>query len=87
MRPTVGRVVLYHLQGGEDRPAIITRVWNDHPGQECVQLQVFTDGSNDSDALRVMSRVSQSEEAPNVLWATSVVLGTGVGEWSWPAIQ
>lgn len=47
MIPTVGRIVGYVLESGSNvgqvRPAMIVRVWND----DCVQLQVFTDGPND----------------------------------------
>jgi hypothetical protein len=54
-QPTVGRIVHYVLFRGEDRtplvrPAIIVHIWAQAPQQEhdgTVQLQVFTDGSND----------------------------------------
>jgi hypothetical protein len=51
-RPSIGRIVHYVLSEndskyhpGDHRPAIIVNVWSD----ECVNLQVFTDGANDND--------------------------------------
>lgn len=64
-KPAIGDMVRYVLSledgtqppnVGHHRPAIIVRVWDDN----CVQLQVFTDGPND-----------RSDRA-NVLWVTSV---------------
>jgi hypothetical protein len=80
MKPTIGRIVHYilpegHTIPGEHRPAMIVRVWTD----TTVQLQVFTDGSNDDP--------KHSHEAPNVMWKTSVVLdetATTQGSWHWP---
>lgn len=71
-KPTVGRIVHYRLKEGkskgEIRPAIITRLWTD----DCVQLTVFVDGSNDGyDSLTI--------------WETSVNRGDEVGYWNWPA--
>ncbi len=44
---------------GELRPAIITRIWDESPTtSSCVQIQVFTDGQNDS--------------LGNVEWRTSI---------------
>ena len=42
MKPSVGRIVHFHI-GGEEHAAIITRVWSDW----CVNLTVFdpSDGS------------------------------------------
>ena len=59
MIPSIGRTVHYVLPNGEHRPAIITRVWDQVPTESSVvQLQVFTDGSNDG--------------LQNVEWRTSV---------------
>lgn len=55
MEPTIGRIVHYtdrDISGC--RPAIIVRVWS----PQSVQVQVFTDGSND--------------QLDNVVWRTSV---------------
>jgi hypothetical protein len=67
----VGSDVLYALpkgskNPGELRPAKVVRVWS----QTCVNLMVFTDGSNDglSDCYRV----------------TSALYGEGYDTWQWP---
>lgn len=39
----VGRIVHFVMTDGDERPAMIVRVWND----TCVNLQVFPDGLND----------------------------------------
>lgn len=57
--PSIGRIVHYVIGGGHHRPAIIVRVWDQAPKEDSVvQLQVFTDGSNDG--------------MQNVEWHTSV---------------
>ena len=59
MIPSIARTVHYVLPNGEHRPAIIVRVWDPSPTEKSlVQLQVFTDGSNDG--------------LQNVEWRTSV---------------
>lgn len=42
---TEGRFVHFVLPNGEHRPALVVRVWNKDTGY--INLQVFTDGSND----------------------------------------
>lgn len=72
-RPSIGRIVHFvypdkldsDTQEKLERPGIIVRVWSD----TCVQLQVFTDGSNDGE--------------PNVAWKTSVVYDEGKRGYSW----
>jgi hypothetical protein len=64
--PSIGRIVHYVLpeghRKGEHRPAIIVKVWDEHPTLESViQLQVFLDGTNDVSAGTSYLR-----------WATSV---------------
>ena len=65
--PSVGRVVHFVLPDssrypGEHRPAIIVKVWDKDPKPDSmVQLQVFTDGSNDGDLYK-----------SGLFWATSV---------------
>lgn len=74
---TVGRIVFYRLEHGphvgEDRPAIVVRVW---PG-EMVNLQVFTDGANDGEG-----------HQSGIAWATSVHYDASAdpatGTWHWP---
>lgn len=61
---TEGRIVHYVLphgpSRGEHRPAIVVKVWSKDMGT--VNLQVFTDGSNDGE-----------NYAAGVLWQTSIV--------------
>ena len=65
--PSIGRIVHFILEDGPNkgahRPAIIVRVWA-QPGQErpetAVQLQVFTDGTNDG-----------IQGGASVIWKTS----------------
>jgi hypothetical protein len=72
MKPTIGRVVIYHFHSQEltennnsiEAPAIIVRVWSD----DMVNLKVLNDGANNS-------------------WKTSVHIGTEQGQWSWPVIN
>lgn len=80
--PSVGRVVHYVLDAGpnqgQHRPALIVRVWGD-TWDSLVNLQVFTDGSNDY-------YPNQGEE-PLTLWRTSRSRedsGTVPGTWHWP---
>lgn len=73
MKPTIGRIVIYHTTeqdktmlrntGNESNelPAIIVCVWND----TCVNLQVIADGNKN-------------------IWKTSVIEGNKEGNWSWP---
>lgn len=80
MKPTIGRIVhfvqkkpagygdaLVHL------PAIITAVW----GETCVNLQVFTDGTN-----------SDEQNMSPVKWVTSASLDDSENPqprtWHWP---
>ena len=73
MTPTIGRIVHYHLDAGphkgEPRPAVIVCVWND----DCLNLQVLTDGANDGE-----------KYATGVYWATSSTGGAEPGKWVWP---
>ena len=80
MKPTIGRIV-HFVQKKPDGygdalvhlPAIITAVW----GDTCVNLQVFTDGSN-----------SDAGETNRVKWITSATLDeTETPQprtWHWP---
>lgn len=75
LQPTVGSLVHYVLPDGisvgEHRPAIVVKIWT----PTCVQLQVFTDSSNDG-----------REYASGIVWKTSVVYDEGkqMGTWHWP---
>lgn len=85
MKPTIGRIVyfvqekpaIYQPKEGPKvlvhLPAIITAVW----GDACVNLQVFTDGTN-----------SDEQNMSAVKWVTSATLGASENPqprtWHWP---
>jgi hypothetical protein len=80
MKPTIGRIVHFVQKKPEGYgdtlvhlPAIIVAVW----GDTCVNLQVFTDGTN-----------SDVAETNRVKWVTSVTLDETVAPqprtWHWP---
>jgi hypothetical protein len=90
MTPTVGRIVHYVLDSGrsagDHRPAIIVRVWGEdqvaagtlpESALGTVQLQVFTDSSEDG---------KFNDELPQVMWKTSVMHDESGqrGSWHWP---
>lgn len=78
-KASIGRIVHYVLEDkyGEKqhRPAIIVRIWNEGTEQEMVQLQVFTDGTNDGEQF-----------ASGLFWATSIHHSDEheVGTYHWP---
>ena len=80
MKPSIGRIVHFVQkkppvfgEGLVHLPAIVTAVW----GDTCVNLKVFTDGSN-----------SDAEETLPVKWQTSVCLDESSEPqprtWHWP---
>ena len=80
MKPTIGRIVHFVQKKPEGYgdvlvhlPAIIVAVW----GDTCVNLQVFTDGTN-----------SDADETNRVKWVTSATLDEEVTPqprtWHWP---
>ena len=80
MKPTIGRIVHYvqkkpAVYGDQlvHLPAIITAVW----GESCVNLQVFTDGTN-----------SDEQNMAPVKWVTSASLDASENPqqrtWHWP---
>lgn len=83
--PSIGRIVHYILPAGpkkgEHRAAIVVRVWSD----ECVNLRVFLDGSNDyaHEHLPHYNTVLSGD-----LWVTSANHAGGekheFGTWHWP---
>lgn len=82
MKPSIGRIVHFvqktHVYGQEKivhLPAIIVAVW----GETCVNLQVFTDGSN--------SEPAPNGNHPSVKWITSALYdeaGDKNYTWHWP---
>lgn len=75
--PSVGRIVHYVLPEGagrgHDRPAVIVRVWEEHPThRSAVNLMVFTDSMNDG--------------LPEIYWQTSRYQDDGheFGTWHEP---
>lgn len=81
MKPSIGRIVHYvqkkpahYGEGVVHLPAIITAVW----GDTCVNLHVFTDGSNSE---------TDGTNYRNTKWITSATLdesGTQERSWHWP---
>jgi hypothetical protein len=63
-------------ESGEEvwRPAIVVRDW----GGGCVNVQVFLDGTNDSD----FASVEECERG--LRWEPSRSEGDSVGHWRWP---
>lgn len=88
MKPSLGRIVLYRMPDGQDRPAMIVRVWSD----TCVNLQVFTDGENDAGNVleRMPGPFPGGRESTSLhVWRTSVMLAPAGAEppafsWRWP---
>jgi hypothetical protein len=78
---TEGRIVHYVLESGrskgEHRPAIVVRDWKQENG--LVQLQVFTDGTND------LIADFDGAVGKNVVWRTSVHYSEAKepGTWHW----
>ena len=83
MKPTIGRIVHYvqnkpagYGEGVVHLPAIVTAVW----GDTCVNLQVFTDGSN--------SETGPNSNPPSVKWITSALFDNSDAPppytWHWP---
>lgn len=75
--PSIGRVVHFVMPNGQHRPAIVVQVWN----EDVVNLQVFTDGSNDAGV------VVYPNTGGYVQWQTSVHHAEnepGPHTWHWP---
>lgn len=74
----IGRIVHFVTNEGNHRPAIVVEVWNKETG--CSNLQVFTDGFNDSKGRK------QFDQPQNVSWATSVNYSEEPKPytWHWP---
>lgn len=84
--PSVGKIVHYVLphgrSQGQHRPAIIVRIWDKNPTiDSLVQLQVFTDSTNDYTK-------GDTGGSTGLLWATSVhhadTSENKPATWHWP---
>lgn len=94
-QPTVGRIVHFVLPNGEHRAAIIARVWDVSPNLDpSVQLQVFTDGTNDAGVIPECNPPAYGTPeyglfvAPGTVWRTSVHFAKAElnqpYSWHWP---
>lgn len=66
------------------RPATIVHVWDTISG--CVNLQVFTDGSNDRKFTGIDARRFPGDTGPGTVWKSSRLYSEGrePGTWHWP---
>lgn len=78
--PSIGRVVHFVMPDGQHRPAFVVRVW-DH---ELVNLQVFTDGYNDSPPSGV--NIAWETSVPHVEEAAGTDDRTFFRTWHWPEV-
>ncbi len=78
---TVGRIVHFVMPDGDHRPAIVVRTW----GGDCVQLQVFLDGTNDLTPAE-NGGISREIAERGLMWATSVPYSEQPQPrtWHWP---
>lgn len=85
---TEGRIVHYVMPNGQHRPAIIVNTWRDltPPCEGYINLQVFTDGSNDLIGLPEIYGSMRDQIAHGMLWATSICPDEAEkkpGTWHW----
>lgn len=85
---TEGRIVHFVMPNGEHRPAIVVRVWREIASacEGYVNLQVFTDGSNDVLGSEQFTSFDAEAIRRGVLWKTSVCYSETKepGTWHWP---
>ena len=82
-QPTIGRTL--HVNIGTEkeprwRPAVVVEYWG---GKGSVNVQLFTDGDNDFQALHD-NGFCKLKSPPAVLWLTSVTEGEATRNWRWP---
>ena len=77
---SVGRIVHFVTKEGKHRPAIVVEVWSKESG--CSNLQVFTDGYNDSKS----ETRNEFDQVQNVAWKTSINFSEEPKPytWHWP---
>lgn len=82
----IGRVVHFVMSNGCHRPAIVVEVWDKDKG--IVNLQVFTDGTNDFIGLDIEHYSESYCKAieTGLIWRTSVLYNPeySPGSWHWP---
>lgn len=86
-KPTIGRIVHYHMPNGEFRPATITQVFESegYQGGYGCNLTIWLDQANDerhTEALKQQGCFSKDGGAS--AYATSSVQGGKPGNWAWP---
>lgn len=102
---TEGRIVHYVMPDGAHRPAIVVQVWRHRgpddengevwlvPENGVLNLQVFTDGSNDvpytTAEKEAYAKSGMNPEAPRggLLWATSAVYSSKPEPHTWHWIE
>lgn len=80
---TEGRLVHYVMPDGQHRPAMVVKVWNKQDGY--INLQVFTDGSNDT-MIPDEWENSKPAIASGIWWRTSILpdeTDKAIGTWHW----
>ena len=81
---TEGRIVHFVMPDGEHRPAIIVKVWSKESG--LVNVQVFTDSTNDYDRKLETLNPYNVEMKAGLAWRTSIrpdLETTVPGTWHW----
>lgn len=93
---SIGRIVHYVLASGEHRPAIVVQVWRDKYPENAddndgVNVQVFLDGTNDSQIRRPPFTPNYYQPTPKecergTMWGTSSRYSNlhEPGTWHWP---
>lgn len=85
---TEGRIVHYVMPNGEHRPAIVVNTWRHltPPCEGYINLQVFTDGSNDLVGLPDIYGSIREDIKRGMFWATSICpdeIEKKPGTWHW----
>lgn len=84
---TEGRMVHFVMPDGQHRPAVVVRVWREVVSacEGYVNLQVFTDSSNDILDDDMLTSFDAKAIRRGVLWKTSVCYDEekSIGTWHW----
>ncbi len=79
---TEGRIVHFVMENGKHRPAVVVETWQHVPSYQeegVVNLQVFTDGTNDG--------YDDHRNAAGIRWETSVHYSEGKEARTWHWIE